>query len=195
MANVDRAFGLRPVSFRSDLVKTCYVDNAGTNGIFIGDPVVLSGSSHDTGHPEVAIAAVGSTITGVVIGITKPGTGGANDPNKAPGVPNQTYLANTEDGFVVVCMDPYAIYEIQEDSDSSSIADTDIGEFCDLTFSAGNATIGLSTCELDSSDAGTGDNVRLLARVRSPDNDLDAANCRFLVQINEHTLNSVQTPK
>jgi hypothetical protein len=192
MANVDRPFGLRPVSFRKDLCKTCYVDDAGTNGIFIGDPVVLSGSSHDTGHPEVAIATVSTTISGVVVGITKPGAGGTNDPNKAPGVPSQTYLADNEDGFVVVCMDPMAIYEIQEDG---QIADTAVGEFADLVYTAGNTTTGLSQVELDSSDAGTGDNVRILGRVRSPDNDPDAANCRLLVQINEHTLNSVQTPK
>jgi hypothetical protein len=196
MANVDRPDGLRPVQFDPNKTMLCYVDDAGTNGLFIGDPVVFTGSTDGTlGVPEVGIASAGSTISGVIIGLARVGDGGANDPNKAPGVPNQIYLADNEDGFVTVLWDPDAIYEIQEDSDSSNIADTDISEACDLTFGAGNTTTGLSGCELDSSNAGTGDNVILLSRVRRADNDHDAANCRFLVRINEHTMRGVGTPK
>lgn len=153
----------------------------------IGDPVVLSSTAEaTTAVPEVTRAAAGSgTITGVVVGFDY----------SALGSDTQKHMAAADTGYVYVDDNPDSVFEIQEDGDGTPIAITSVGRFCDiLTVADANTNTGLSTVELDSSDAGTGDQVRILSRVERPDNDLGAAGTSWLVVINEHTYNAVSTP-
>lgn len=187
MANVDRPFGFKPVRYLSGKAYTGavkrYKKEASTI-IAVGDPVVLTGSAEAvTGIALVDRAAAGAgTITGVVVAI---------DVNRDD--LSKKHLAAADSGYVLVADDPELVFEIQEDSDTSNIAITDVGEFCDIVVADANTTLGLSVVELDSSNAGTGDQVRILGLVQREDNEL-GANAKWEVVINEHTYKAVSTP-
>lgn len=193
MANKDTAGGLRLVRCRDGGIKTYKVASNYGSAIFVGDAVVLTGTSStdprtgDNLIPNVQLATVSSTITGVVVGIV------GSTVATAPSIPTLPYIAANTGGLILVCDDPDAVFAIQEDSVGGNIAATAVGEFCDLTFAAGSTTTGLAQNELDSSDAGTGDNVRIIGLHKSPDNEV-GANADWLVVINEHTFKAVSTP-
>lgn len=186
MANVDRPFGFKPVRYLSGAPYTGavrrYKKEASTI-VGIGDPVVLTGSSEAvTGIPLVDRAAAGSgTITGVVVAI---------DPIR--GSLEKQYLAAADQAYVLVADQPDLLFEIQEDSDSSNIAITDVGEGCDIVVANADTDSGISQVELDSSNAGTGDQCRIMELVQREDNEL-GANAKWLVMINEHSYRAAQT--
>jgi hypothetical protein len=187
MANTDRPFGFKPVRYSSGRAYTGaarrYKKEASTI-IGIGDPVVITGTAEaTTAIALVDRAAAGSgTITGVVVGM---------DPQRSD--LSKNHLAAADTGYVMVADDPDLVFEIQEDGDSGTIAITDVGEFCDIVVADANTTTGMSQVELDSSNAGTGDQVRIMGMVQREDNEL-GANAKWEVMINEHTYKSVQTP-
>lgn len=186
MANVNRPFGFKPVRYLSGQPYSGAVSRYKKEAsviIGVGDPVVLSGSAEAvTGIPLVTRAAASGTITGVVVAI---------EPNRAD--LSKKHLAAADTGYVLVADEPDLVFEIQEDSDSSNIAITDVGEFCDMIVADANTTTGLSNVMLDSSNAGTGDNCRILGLVQREDNEL-GANAKWEVMINEHTYKAVSTP-
>lgn len=188
MANADNAFGLKPVRYSSGRAYTGaarkYYKSASVI-LGIGDPVVLSGTAEAvTGIPEVTRAAAASgTITGVIVGF-----------DVRPNALSQNHMAAADTGYVFVCDDPDVVFEIQEDSVGSNLAVTDVGEFCDLA-TVGNASTstGRSSVELDSSNAGTGDQLRIMGLAQRDDNAI-GANAVWEVMINEHTYKAVSTP-
>lgn len=184
---VDRPNGLKPVRYSSGKAYTGatrrYYKSASTI-IGVGDPVVLTGTADSDGVPAVDRAAAGSgTITGIVVG---------REPDRDN--LSKKHMAAADTGYLLVADDPDLIFEIQEDGAASQIAATDVGEFCDIVIGDASTTTGLSICELDSSNAGTGDQLRIVARVQREDNDLGNVGTRWEVQINEHTHKAVQTP-
>ena len=95
--------------------------------------------------------------------------------------PNQL-LVKQAVGFVYD--DPYQVFEIQGDGAS---AQTDIGDTADIVVAAGNTTNGISGMELDSSDIGTGINLRIVNYSKNPArSDIGSANLLYEVLINEH---------
>lgn len=162
----------------------------------IGDAVVLTGSSSTAGTngatrdgiPLITRAAAGSgTITGVVVGfefdLALPGP-----------AHNAKHMAAADKGMVLVADDPYLVFHVQEDSDSSSIAVTGVGEAGDLaTIADANTTTGYSTMMLDSSNVGTGDQLQVLGLADIVGNELGGYSV-YEVLINEHTYKGVGTP-
>lgn len=191
MANVDRPDGLKFVRMRTGgdpVIERLYISSASTN-IFRGDPIVYDSSGNAAGTAaDAEIADVNSPfVSHVVVDID------AVANTTAPTVPTVDYLASGASGYVFAIPVRNAVFEIQEDSVGGNMAVTAISEFCDLTFGAGSTTTGLSGCELDSSDAGTGDNVRILRLVNRPDNAL-GTNARWEVEFNEQAEAAVGTP-
>lgn len=197
MANRDTQGGLRFLKHKFGLpcVPNAYrVKSDYATALFIGDPVVLTGAggtdpiSQSGGMRDVQKATVSTTITGVIVSI---------DPVasvSSPNIPTKTYIPASTGGIVYVIDDPDALFLIQEDSVGGNIASaTAEGEFCDLVFNSGDTATGLSKVELDSSDAGTGDNVRIEYLYDAPDN-VEGANADWVVSINEHTYRAVSTP-
>jgi len=190
MANLDAPFGLRPVRYASGHAYTGaanrYRKEASTI-IGIGDPVVRTGTASTagtnnadtTGVPLVDRAAAGSgTITGVVVAIEKidSGTGDRATDTK--------HMAAADTGYLLVADDPNLIFECQEDG---AMAVTAVGEAADLaTVADADTNTGLSKIEIDSSNAGTGDQLKILRLANRPDNEL-GANAVWEVMINEHT--------
>lgn len=181
MANEDKPNGLRPVRHLNGMpwngqVERMYVQAAYATKLYVGDAVVSGGSADADGVPDVVQAAAGDVdIIGVITGIEF-------NPDNLMAVNAPASTA----GYVDVCIDPDVIYEIQEDSDTSTLAVTNVGENADIIVGAGNDTTGASGMELDSSSSvATTAQLRILKLVQNPKNAI-GANAKWEVMINEH---------
>lgn len=187
MANIDAAFGLYPVGHLLNgqydgRANKYYVPSSNATTLMVGDPVKSTGTGNTTtGLASVARAAAGDTMRGVIVGIVVDAAVAAT---KHPG-----YLPASTEGYVHVCDDPYVIFEVQEDSDATTLDATDIGATGDLVIGAGSTTTGRSGVELDSSNVGTGGGVKILGLAQREGNEL-GANAVWQVVINEHEFNA-----
>jgi hypothetical protein len=192
MANVDKVFGLRLVGTsrggpHTARIRTYFVPASDNTAIFIGDAVKSAGSADSaTGCPTIAQAAAGNTLRGVVVGV---------NPIKGVAVGsenlNRNYRPASTAMYLLVCDDPDAIFEIQEDADGGALALADVGENADIVVGSGSTATGLSGMELDSSDHKTATaQLRILNFVNRVDNTFASANAKVLVKINEHELAS-----
>jgi hypothetical protein len=192
MANPDTPFGMRPAKHLNGMAwngqtMRCYAPSTYAVALFVGDPVVLSGTGDTAGvAPEVNVATVGdgNKIFGVIT---------AFDPDD-----NQQYNyrpASTA-RYMQVCCDPDVLFEIQGCS-SAALGAATIGLNAVLVKTHSGSTItGQSGVEMDSGAAaapGTNGSYQLLvlAAVDRPDNDITYANAKWLVMINLHTLRAV----
>lgn len=194
MANVDAAFGLRPVRYQSGApyngAVNIYYCNDSTNGIYIGDPVFAAGTADSNGIEEVNRAGTvddttpsnNTPIVGVVVGFAsdKAGTQLRED---------NLYIPAGSTGYALVADDPGLLFEIQEDSVGGALAAAAVGGGYNLELAAGSTVTGLSGVEIDSSvTAATnaaGANVRIVGLSRKPDNEI-GTNAVWEVYINNH---------
>lgn len=183
MANANVPFGLKPIrnlnsAPYSSGVNLYFVPATDNVAIFPGDAVKSAGSADPlTGCPTVAQVAVGDTIRGVVVGVI---------PDTAQ---STTYRVASTARYLLVCDDPYAEFEIQEDAVGGALALADVGLNADLIVGAGNTFTGNSGMQLDTSTkiAGTAQ-LRILGFVNRVDNEFASANSKVRVMINEHEL-------
>lgn len=180
MANVDRPSGFRPVGH---LVSGSYNGQSRAysvaadyaTALFVGDPVKLSGTSNADGIAEVELAEVNATtIVGIIVGFD------VIEPSGATFHPG--YHPASTAGIVQVCDDPLVIYEVQEDGNMGLVG---VGETANHVNAGGSTTTGVSGCELDSSDVGTGLSFHILGFSQRADNEPANANAKVLVKINE----------
>lgn len=179
MANVDAPSGLRPVrhldgSPYNGKVEPFIVPAADVTALFVGDPVMILAGGSASGLPYVKKATAGAKLVGVCTSVNY------NDENL-----NERYRLASDEKLVFVCTGADVIYEVQEDSDTSTLAAADIWKFADLTAVAGNTITGISKVELDSDSAVlTTAQVRILRLSDRPDNII-GANAKWEVIINE----------
>lgn len=191
MANADNPFGFRPVSTLTGgdwkgLVQTVAILAADSTATFVGDAVKLDGSSTDDGiYPSVVQATAGDTakIDFVVVGF---------EPDFANESFNQIYRSASTLRYARVVPVQNMIFDIQEDSAVSNIAKTDVGEFCNIIVAAGSTATGISKMELDSSNAGTGEQCRILGLAPYPNNEI-GTNAIWRVTVNISNLYGVGT--
>ena len=183
MANTDKPRGLTPVRLLSGApynhqVERYAVDSAYATALFIGDPVIHAGSSDSAGVPQVEAGGTSGQYIGVITGI---------DPIRTD--LEKKHIPASTGGYVYVATDPNIVYEIQEDSDTATLAAADVGLNADLVAGAGDATTGRSGYELDSDSANTTNtlSVRILGLVQREDNEI-GANAKWEVIINDHGL-------
>ena len=185
MANIDKAFGLRPIGNLSATgAQKQYgyqiADNqAGT--IFQGDLVVLTGGFISKFLPASHTAAVG-VFNGC--NYNDPTTGKPTFSNFYPGSVNITSGQISAD----VLDDPNQLFLVQCDA---SIAATDIGKNADVIGTGGSTTNGISTMELNS--ATLANTAALNLKVVGLYNDVNNAfgtNAVVVVKINEHVYGS-----
>jgi hypothetical protein len=181
------AFGLRPVRYKSGApyngAANVYSVAAGeANNIFVGDPVIISGTGDTNGVPGVARAAAGDRITGVVVGFApNPDATGAMALNRG-------YRTASTADYVLVADDPSLVFEVNEDGDAGFLATTSIGLNVDLVAAAGSTTTKLSGYALDSSTAATTTaQVRVVGKSPRVNNALGSTSTRWLVSIVEAT--------
>jgi hypothetical protein len=202
MANADTPHGLTPVGHMSGSdvngrVIPCYAPSSYETGLFLGDPVLMNGTSN-TGVvtvvgggsfeigtlPDVVAATVGdgNSISGVVVGqypVTRDST---------------VYGAADTERVLLVNVDPYTIYRIQADG---AVPAASVGLNAVLIAThAGSTTTGISGMELDTtSDAPAADvsnQLTILRLVNSPDNETNLLHNEVDVLITNHTYAKAQ---
>lgn len=185
MANVDKAFGLRPIGNLSATgAQKQYgyeiADNqSGT--IFQGDLVTVFDGYVVKFAPATHTAAVG-VFNGC--SYTDPTSGKPTFKNYYPGSVNITSGVIAAD----VLDDPAQLFLIQADED---VVQADIGKNADIVGTGGSTVNGISSMELDSSTvANTAAlNVKIVGLFNTPDNAF-GTNAVVVVKINEHMYGS-----
>jgi hypothetical protein len=188
MANVNKAFGLRPLgklgsNYNSD-GNTQYKIASGTaTAIFQGDTVTFGAAGGVSTGFIVKHTPGSPNILGVFIGCqyTDPTTKKTTFKNFYPGSIAATDIV----AFVVD--DPYAQFLVQASGVAGVIS---IGQNANLVQTAsGNTNSGVSGLELNTGSLGAASdlNVKVLGVTTDPSNsDLTAANADLIVTINEH---------
>ena len=188
MANIDAAFGLRPIAKvgsapggTTGTTKYSIADNQGT-AIFTGDPVKFKNDG------TVEVAAAGNPSCGVFMGCfyTDPSTSKPTFRNFFPA------SLSPGDAIAFVADDPNQLFIAQQDSAAGNIVAADLNLNADLVFGAGSTTTGMSGVEIDSSSKNTTAalQVKLLDFYDAPSNDATANNSVLVVKINNHQLGS-----
>jgi len=188
MANIDAAFGLRPIAKvgsapggTTGTTKYSIADNQST-AIFTGDPVKYKSDG------TVEVATAGDASCGVFMGCfyTDPTTSKPTYKNYFPA------SLSPGDAIAFVADDPDQLFIAQQDSDSSNIVAADLNLNADLVFGSGSTTTGISGVEIDSSSKNTTATlqVRLVDFYDIPSNDATANNSVLVVKINNHQLGS-----
>jgi hypothetical protein len=188
MANIDAAFGLRPIAKvgsapggTTGTTKYSIADNQGT-AIFTGDPVKYKNDG------TVEVATAGDASCGVFMGCfyTDPTTSKPTFRNHFPA------SLSPGDAIAFVADDPDQLFIAQQDSDGSNLVAADLNLNADLVFGAGSTSTGMSGVEIDSSTKNTTAalQVRLIDFYDVPSNDATANNSVIVVKINNHQLGS-----
>ena len=186
MANIDQAFGLRPIAKVGSAPggttgTTKYSITSGASGLFSGDPVKPAADG------SIVIATAGDPIRGVFMGCfyTDPST---SKPRFNNTFPNGTAAS---DAIAFVADDPDQLFIAQQDSASANAVAADLNLNANLVVGSGNTTTGISGMEIDSDSKNTTAtlNVKLIDFYDTPSNDATANNSVFVVKINNHELN------
>ena len=185
MANIDKAFGLRPIGNLSGTgAQKQYgyeiADNQ-SGAIYQGDLVTVFDGYLVKFAPATHTAAVG-VFNGCQY--IDPTTGKPTFKNFYPGSVNITAGSIIAD----VIDDPSQLFLVQADED---IVQADIGKNADVTGTGGSTTNGVSAMELDSSTvANTAAlNLKIVGLWNTPGNAL-GTNAVVVVKINEHMYGS-----
>ena len=185
MANIDKAFGLRPIGNLSGTgAQKQYgyeiADNQ-SGAIYQGDLVTVFDGYLVKFAPASHTAAVG-VFNGCQY--IDPTTGKPTFKNFYPGSVNITAGSIVAD----VIDDPSQLFLVQADDD---IVQADIGKNADVTGTGGSTTNGVSAMELDSSTvANTAAlNLKIVGLWNTPGNAL-GTNAVVVVKINEHMYGS-----
>lgn len=145
-------FGLTPVRYKSGApyngAANLYSVAAGeTNNIFIGDPVLISGTGDAAGIPGVVRAAAGDRMTGVVVGFGQFDGASAGSTTAI----NRGYRTASTADYLLVADDPALLFAVEEDAVGGALATTDIGDNADLVGGTGSTVTRRSGYMLDSS--------------------------------------------
>lgn len=192
MANANRPSGFTPVQYLNGSAwngqARCYsiAANYGTE-LAIGDPVISSGTADANGVAGIALAAATGAVRGVIVGLGK-SEGGIFNPNNL----NTTKRpANDPDvWYAMVVDDPNVIFEIQEESNGTALAATEVGlNQVPLLAAAGTYASGWLLRSASGATPATTATLplRLLGLSRKPDNTFGAY-AKWLVKFNVHEL-------
>jgi hypothetical protein len=158
--------------------------------LYIGDPVISSGTADAKGVPGVILGAATGALRGVIVGLGKT-PGGLFNPSNL----DVTFRPASDPSvwYAAVVDDPNVLFEIQEESNGTALAATEIGLNTVPVIAAGNGFV--SGWQLRSATGATPATtatlqLRLMGLVQYPqDNDFGAF-AKHLVKINVHELGS-----
>lgn len=182
-------FGLVPVRYKSGApyngaCNVYSVASGETNNMFVGDPVIISGTGDAAGVPGVNLAAAGDRITGVIVGF-------APSPLSAAGSTtalNRGYRTASTADYLLVADDYNLLFAATEDGVGGFLATTSIGNNVDLVAGAGSIYTKQSGYMLDSSTAATTSaQMRIVAASPKVNNTLGTVATEWLVSIVEAT--------
>jgi len=182
-------FGLTPIRYKSGApyngaANLYSVASGETNNIFIGDPVIISGTGDAAGVPGVARAAAGDRMTGVVVGFAPKDNVAAGSTTAI----NRGYRAASEADYLLVADDYNLLFAIEEDAVGGALATTDIGNNADLVAGTGSVYTKRSGYMLDSSTKViTSAQVRIVGFDQTIGNTIGGTGPVWLVSIVEAT--------
>jgi hypothetical protein len=190
MPNLNTPFGLRPVGgigsgVYSGKITQYSVPAGDATAIFIGDPVKLAGTSQIINgqvFADVAQAATGNTIIGVVVGTL------------ADTRDSLLYRAASTQRIVLVNDDPNAVFEAQQVTGGTALTANDVGLNINFVVAAGSTVTGWSGVTLDNTTEATTNtlDLKIVAMPNRVDNDVGTAvgtgadASKFYVRINRH---------
>jgi len=185
MANIDAAFGMRPVGTLSGagnmMTNEYFIADNEASAMYQGDAIIQQASN--TGYVDIA-AAGDEVCIGVLNGVLiddHPTTG-------KPSFQNHYTQTNVTTGSIraFVYDDPYMKFEIQGDSGTDSDV-TDRHEVADLVNMGTTGGNGISLMELDMSDlAATDGQVKIVGFSTDPENNQYDEHMNYIVIWNEH---------
>lgn len=189
MANSDIPNGFTPVGTMNGspwcgTVRAFQADN--TSDIFPGDLLELGADGK-----VVAATATGTNCIGVMVGRLP-----SQSANTTTGVMDQQldngtislerswYDASADvTGWILVTVGPDVLYEVQC---TGTIAITEIGTNADLIATTGSTIKGRSQQELSATVSSVAAQLRIVGLAQRIDNDVTAANAKWVVRINEN---------
>lgn len=179
MANTNGPFGLRPVRGKGgDFQQNRYGILPGTTAIYIGDPVKKDTAGTAKGLSTCTIADATGAVLGPVVSIFD-----------SSGFPVSYYPAGNATGYTCMVADnPDQLFIMREDSDTSTLAQADMGLNVNMVAGTGNTTTGLSRWAIDSSSKATTatHQLRLIEFHQTPDNVFLDDYGVYVVKINNH---------
>lgn len=196
MANVNAPSGFTPYQYLNGApwngqARTYSIAASYGTALYIGDPVISSGTADANGVPGIAIGATTGALRGVIVGLGRFEGGATFNPDNL----NQVYRPASDPNvwYARVVDDPNVIFIIQEHyaTGNTTLAATDIGlNQIGYSGTAGNGY--LSGWQLANATDATPNTtatlqLRLLGLLRVPNNAFGAY-AKHLVQINVHEL-------
>ncbi len=167
-----------------------YVPSSYATALYMGDPVdIVSGSNDTIGTPAVQLAASGSPILGVVIGIVDGGPEGAII-GVTQGLP--VYHPASTAQYLAVMEDPSALYWVQDNAASQATAPTLwAGKNANLVSGSGSTVTGFSGWQLQATSVATTNtlDVKIIRPLQEADNVIGTTantnmNAKWLVKLN-----------
>jgi hypothetical protein len=175
MANANAPRGLIPVgtlnhgAYRGKI--RTFLATGATGAIYIGSPVTVGNTSGMFNGQRYTTVAGGFTTAGIVQGVCVAvlRTDRTSTTNRA----------TSTDRMILVDVDPYTIYEVQDNqaTDAAALLGTEVDMVADLSSDAGSTVTGYSSIAVDGSTATatySDHDVEILDIVQSPDNVLGA---------------------
>ena len=190
MPNLNTPMGLRPVGgigggVYSGKISQYSVPAGDATAIFVGDPVKLAGTSQFINgqvFADVAQAATGNTIVGVVVGVL------------ADTRDSLLYRAASTQRIVLVNDDPNALFEVQQVTGGTALTANDVGLNVNFVVGSGSTFTGQSGVTLDNTTEATTNtlDLKIVGMPNRADNDVGTAvgtgadASKFYVRINRH---------
>mgnify|MGYP003120677056 FL=1 len=180
MANKDAAFGLKPIGKvgqnRDAQGLSEYSIAANATAIYQNDPVEML----NTG--TVGVAAATDVLLGSLNGVFF-----TDATSSKPTYANHLDASNTATDIVgFISDDPYERFEVQS---AGTVAQTNIGNCADISYSAGSSPNYVSKTEISGTMAAGAAQLKIMGVSKDPDNnELGSANANVVVTINEHFL-------
>jgi hypothetical protein len=193
MANANRPSGFSPVSYLNGApwngqARLYSIAAAYATALYVGDPVISSGTADANGVPGIVRGAGTGALRGVIVGIGAYEGLIANPSNLD--ITYRPAAAQSKDWYAMVVDDPNVIFEIQEKANTVQLSATEVGLNQISIAGTGNGYVSgwLLASTTDATAATTATlQLRLLGLSRRMFNDYGAY-AKWLVQINVHEL-------
>lgn len=192
MANANKPSGFTPVQYLNGSpwngqARLYSIDASYAVALYIGDPVISGGGADTNGVPNVVLGAATGGLRGVIVGLGTQEGLIANPSNL-----NLIYRPASDPAvwYAMVVDDPNVVFEIQEQSNGTALAATEVGLNTVPILAAGNGYVSgwLLASATGATPAVTATlQLKLLGLARRRDNAFGAY-AKWLVQINVHEL-------
>lgn len=199
MASVSRINGFRLVKnllggSMTGQMETVFVPSSDSSVIMVGDAVKLLGDARAaTGVPTVTrITAATDIPYGIVVGISFEGVGDVGNVPPVTDLNTPVYRRASTDRYLLVCVDPNAVYEVQYAGTSVAAATitANVGLNGQFVVTAGNTTTGASGMQLDSAGLATTATLplKIVGFPNRPDNIPGDTYFSYWVKLNSATM-------